>query len=204
MNCMGMSMFVLRILGSDFTRAETRIARNAGWRWSDLIWEQLQENANEAFNTGDHSKAIELFRRASWIARLFFAKDDLRRCTSNVNLTVAKSRSSGREVNPDKILQALEKWNRNAIPAVEAMQIAPRTRNSLFHMRMEVRHRETFHGHLRTRTGLFTEEAAETFKALAAKKKPAHRHYARWNGNKPPVFDDTRKILAACLLLVDD
>jgi len=87
--------------------------------------------------------------------------------------------------------------------AIETAQIAPRARSSLFHLRMEARHRATFHANFRRRLTAIAGETAETIAALTAPRGPGHRHFSRWRGEKPPVFDDTRKILAACLLLPD-
>jgi hypothetical protein len=66
---------------------------------------------------------------------------------------------------------------------------------------MEALHRQTFEANRRRRLAAFVEEAAATLDALAGGAAPAHRHFARWRGEKPPIFDGGRRVVAACLLI---
>jgi hypothetical protein len=68
---------------------------------------------------------------------------------------------------------------------------------------MEALHRETYHDNLRIRIGKFAAETEETLRALTGRSSNPHRHHARWRGEKPTVFDDTRKVLSACLMIAD-
>ncbi len=81
------------------------------------------------------------------------------------------------------------------------MRIVPRARSSMFHLRMEARHRETYQQNMRTRLTAFARETGGALAALEKDEPVSGRFYERWLGEKPPVFDDTRKLLAAALLL---
>jgi hypothetical protein len=54
---------------------------------------------------------------------------------------------------------------------------------------------------MRTRLARFVAEADAALAALAAGRPPPAPLFPRWKGAKPPVFDDTRKVIAACLLI---
>src|SRR5690606_10607913 len=97
---------------------------------------------------------------------------------------------------------ALAIWQ-NAPGQIAAMQIAPRSRSSLFHLRMETKHRDVFYDNMRKRFTRFAAETKETLRGLTAPSAPPHRHFSRWRGERPSVHDDTRKIMAACLLIID-
>ena len=78
---------------------------------------------------------------------------------------------------------------------------ARRARSSLFHMRMEAKHWDTYRANMRTRFARFAAEAGDCLEALAEDRPPPHRLRGRWRAEKPGVFDDTRKLLAAALLI---
>lgn len=203
MSSMTMNMYVPRIWGYDLSSAEAGVARNAGWSRADLIWEHLMEGANRAWANGDTPRATRQLRRAVWVGRIFFAKDDLRRATAQINQAIMdRSAGQGRRAEA-RLDRAAALWDAEAARAVEAMQIAPRARSSLFHLRMEALHRDTYHGNMRVRFTRFAEEAFETICALRGEQAPGHRHFSRWRGEKPSVYDDTRKVLSACLLIFD-
>jgi hypothetical protein len=81
------------------------------------------------------------------------------------------------------------------------MTIARRGRSSLFHLRMEAKHWDTYQGNLRHRARYFAREAATCLDAATHGVPAFFRLYDRWRGEKPAVFDDTRKFLGAALLL---
>jgi len=180
--------------------SELATARKAGWRRADLKWERLQEEANMRHRAGDFSGAVKLWRQAGWISLWRFRRSDPRRATTLANLALA-DRLAGRE---DRALQRYAKarliW-RGVDGFIAGMQIARRARSSLFHMRMEARHWDTYAQNTRIRMTAFARETAEAL-ALLEKGKPVRsRLYERWRGEKPAVFDDTRKLLAAALLV---
>lgn len=203
MSCTTMNMFAPRIWGFDLGSPEACIARLAGWSRADLLWEDLMERGNAAWVQGDARRAATLFRRAYWVVRLAFARDDLRRATGLVNLGIV-AREAGREARARTCLhRAGVLWDACAERAIAGMRIAPRARSSLFHLRMEALHRETYHDNFRTRITRIANEVRAAIRNLEAGQPPECRLYARWLGERPPVHDDTRKVLGACLLIVD-
>lgn len=181
---------------------EMQIARAADWSRVDLRWERLSENAIELYLAGQTVRGEVFFRLADLLARFSFPRSDLRRATSAANLSlisINKGKIAGAKRHQ---LRALRIWQ-NAPDRIAAMKIAPRTRSSLFHLRIELKHRNTFHDNLRSRYARFATETEETLRSLTTDTPAPHRHYARWRGERPSVHDDTRKIMGACLLILD-
>lgn len=182
------------------TDTELVIARKAGWRRADLAWERLQERGNALLRDGDAQGAIRCFRRARWIGHWRFAKADPRRAATLANLALAdrlcgrEARARRRYAEARRLWQGVDGW-------IGGIQAARRARSSLFHMRMEARHWEAYQENMRTRLRAFAREAGEALDALEQGRAPQHRLYERWRGEKPSVFDDTRKFLAAALLI---
>lgn len=177
-----------------------QIALAAGWQRRDVWWERWQEAANRNLADGRRRAAIRGFRRAGWLARLFFAPTDPRRATSEANLGLA-ARLSGDEARAmAHYARAIELWQ-GVADQIEGMEFKPRTRSSLFHLRMEARHRVTFRANQDTRLRKISAESADCLMALAENRPPPHRLHSRWNGEKPAIHDDMRKLLSACLLI---
>jgi len=180
--------------------AERKAARRAGWRRADIAWEQLQEEANRLWRAGDREGAAKRFRRAGWIAFFRFRRSDPRWATTQANLALADRAAGLEERALARYARARQVWEQMG-RFIEAIQIAPRARSSLFHLRMEARHIETFRQNTRVRMTIFAREAAAALAALEAGEPVRTRHYGRWKAEKLPVFDDTRKLLAAALLI---
>jgi hypothetical protein len=180
--------------------AEMAAARRAGWRRADLQWERLQETANALLRAGDIPGAARLWRRAGWIALLWFGRSDPRQATTLANLALS-DRLSGRESRARKrYARARAIWG-SAGRFIAAMRIARRARSSMFHMRMEAKHWDTYVQNTRVRMSAFATEAGEALEVLEQGKPAGYRLYGRWRAEKPAVFDDTRKLLAAALLI---
>lgn len=195
MSSMTTNMFAPRIWVFDRRDTEWRVAREAGWSRADLIWERLME----AGNLAAQGRAARLFAQADWLARLCFAKNDPRRATA----LAARARWCDRAERAEIFQkQALAVW-RHVSEYIEQMEIRPRARSSLFHLRMEAKHRQTYHDNLRHRLTLIAGETEGTLRRLTGENDLAHRHFSRWKGEKPSVHDDTRKLLSACLLIPD-
>ncbi|MFW8633492.1 tetratricopeptide repeat-containing protein [Cribrihabitans pelagius] len=166
------------------------------------MWERQMEAGLAAAARGAAGPARRRFRLAHLLARAAFAPEDLRRATAAANLAILHM-AAGRVHRAERFqAQALAVW-RGAAEQVAAMTVAPRSRSSLFHLRMEALHRDTYHANLRTRIIRITTEAEATLRSLTSAQPPAHRHAARWRGEKPAVLDGTRKILGASLLILD-
>lgn len=191
------------ILAFKESRLELRAALNAGWNREDLYWERLQERSNERLRAQRRIAAAAGFAAAFAIARVRFGAGDLRRPASRANLAFAL-RALGAERSARKGYAAAKAEWAGASGAMESAEIKPRARSSLFHMRMEARHWDTYKLNRIARLRKFHEEAAECLSELERGRPAPHRLYSRWLGEKPAVHDDARKILGACLLLASD
>ncbi|WP_294615024.1 tetratricopeptide repeat-containing protein [uncultured Roseovarius sp.] len=197
------NMFAPHIWGCDLGSPAAQVARAAGWSRADILWEGLMEQVNEAWARGDRSRAATLLRRAHLVARFVFHRNDLRRATVDANLGIL-AKAAGRHGRAKAhFAKAAKQWDANATASIGAMQIAPRARSSLFHLRMEALHRNTYHDNFRLRIGRIADEVRGAIAALEEGTKPECRLYARWIGERPTVYDDTRKTMAACLLIID-
>ncbi len=176
-------------------------ARKAGWRRVDLAWERLQEEANLRFRSGDLAGAARLCRRAGWLALCRFPRSDPRRATTQANLAFF-DRQAGRKARAGRrYAKARAIWS-EVDEYIAALRIARRARSSLFHMRMEAKHWDTYVENTRVRLKAFARETAEALAMLEAGQPVACRLYGRWRAEKPAVFDDTRILLAAALLVI--
>lgn len=203
MSCMTTNMFAPRIWGSDFSTPAARVALDAGWHRADILWEDLMVTGNVAWADGDKPLAEKSFRRALWVARLCFDRTDLRRATVLVNLGIALKDRGKTKLAHSVFRRALSHWDACAEQAVADMRIAPRARSSLFHLRMEARHRETYHGNFRERTNRIASEVRNAIRNYELGQPQECRLYSRWIGEKPTVYDDTRKVFGACLLIAE-
>ncbi|MEQ8896853.1 MAG: tetratricopeptide repeat-containing protein [Roseovarius sp.] len=196
-------MSALHIWGFERGDTEMRLARDAGWHRSELVWERVMEAGNRAWDEGRLTRARGFFTLADRIAVLRLAKGDPRRATAPAALARVFDRQGRSRKSQAQARRALAEWA-GVGAFIEAVEIRPRARSSLFHLRMEVRHRDTFHDNLRTRYRKFAEETRETMAGLSGEGPAAtHRHFGRWRGERPSIFDDTRRVLSACLLIPD-
>ena len=84
---------------------------------------------------------------------------------------------------------------------------APRVaRSSLFHMRMEARHRDTYRARWQERWREIAAEAKARIEALNVISRRADaaaaESLARWRRERPAMLNDTRKLMAAAFLLL--
>ena len=179
---------------------ELAAARRAGWRKADLDWERRQEAGNAALVAGDHAEAARCFRRAGWIAFLRFPGTDPRQATTLANLAFA-DRLAGREARARRRYAKARRIWAGVEDSISGMTIARRARSSLFHMRMEAKHWDTYQQNTRIRMAAFARETATALEALSEGRPPGCRLFGRWKAEKMPVFDDVRKFLAAALLV---
>lgn len=202
MSYVEMIMFAPRIWGFDRDDAEMRIALASNWSRADLVWERLTEAAHEAFSGGDLRRTGRLLVGADWIARLFFDADDLRRANTAANRALLARRKGQRLRAEAYQMRALALW-RGAGARIDRLEFRPRSRSSLFHLRMEALHRDQFHANMRTRYSRIADETEQALRQLTERAPSARPFFARWRAEKPPVFDDSRKFLAAALALID-
>jgi len=188
------------ISASDSSSAEVRAALAAGWKRHDIWWERLQEQANHDWEAGHRDRALRGFIRARWLALVLMSRNDPRQATSLANAAFAARVRGAERTAARRYARAIHLWAK--VPSrLGTLDLAPRARSSLFHLRMELRHGPTFQSNQRIRHQHFVAEAGESLRALAEGRSPPVTLSARWKGAKPPVFDDARKLLAACLLI---
>ena len=195
-------MFELHIWVSDRKDTEMRAALNAGWRRSDLVWERLQEKANQDWKARRRTLTVLRFCTAYCLALLSFASADPRRITSLANVAFAARLLGAGRIAEHGYRAVCERWPNAA--SLDAVEIHPRARSSLFHLQMEARHWDIYRANTRERLRKFRAESEECLHCLLMGEPVPHRLYSRWIGEKPSVFDDTRKILGACLLVASD
>ena len=198
-----MTMSALPIWGFSSRDLEMRAALNAGWKRSDLVWERLTENGNRLHEKGRNGRAAVLFCTARLVATLFTSSTDPRFATSLANMAFVAGLLGLSGLAGRYHRKALAIWE-HAPKAIESMTVLPRARSSLFHLRMEARHWKTYQSNMKVRLSKFIDESGDCLSAQAQGRQPSHRLFSRWNGEKPSVFDDTRKIVSACLLIASN
>lgn len=183
------------------TRArEDAAAAAAGWRPFEVAWERLQETGIAAWRAGDHDQAIACWRRARRIAFWRLPRRDPRFATSVANAAMA-NRLEGREALARRGFARARRCWRRVPQTIQSLAPSRRARSSLFHMRLEARHWDTYVATQRQRLDRFVSETAAVLEALAEDRAPPHALFERWRGEKPPVHDAMRKTLSAALLV---
>jgi hypothetical protein len=176
----------------------------AGWRPEDLAWEKAAETAMERLSAGDEEEARLQTASGVRIATANFAADDPRLGCSLANNGAVLIASGRGELSGRTIADAIGVWRR--CDGWVAGMTAPRVaRSSLFHMRMEQRHRPTYEARWRVKWAELVEEARGRIAgpdemALISATEAAER-LVRWRRERPAMLNDTRKLMAAVLLL---
>ena len=177
----------------------------AGWSEADLAWEATAEGTAEAVAREDRTKAKDSAGEALQLARANFASNDPRLGTSLANYGLCLSLSGRSEDSIFLFREGLDVWRQ--APGWIAHMEAPRmARSSLFHMRMEARHRSTYRARWQERWREIAAEATARSEALIAspgvRVATAADAFARWRRERPAMLNDTRKLMAAAFLLL--
>ena len=177
---------------------------SAGWTEHDLAWEAHCEQMAAALADGDDAAAAQASASALRLAREHFSTGDPRLATSIANQAMCVA---GQKAEAGKKLfdEAIVAW-RGTHPWIEKMQAPRVARSSLFHMRMEQKHRAAYEDNWRLK---WREIAEATRSRLAALDLSSPRHaesardaLSRWKRERPAMLNDTRKLLAASYLLM--
>ena len=178
---------------------------NAGWSEADLAWESTAERMAEAVSEKDYVRAKEEAGQALRIARADFEPIDPRLGTSLANYGLCLSLSGDSQGVASLFLKALEAWRR-ADPWIARMTAPRVARSSLFHMRMEALHRETYRARWQQRWRELADDAIKRLESLDAPEAtvgpPSDDILARWLRERPAMLNDTRKLMAAAYLLL--
>lgn len=190
------------ILAAESWKATELLA--AGWTEADLGWEQAAEQSVEAVAANDFPRAKEQAGSALRIARESFEPIDPRLGTSLANFAVCLKLSGDADV-AGLLREALDVW-RGAGPWIARMNAPRVARSSLFHMRMETRHRETYRERWQIRWQEIASEAVAQLEALNKSVTVTNvvcaDALAHWRRERPAILNDTRKLMAAAFLLL--
>ena len=179
------------------TDQQAAAARAAGWRRSEVWWERLQTRAKAAQIAGDLDTAARYWMLAWGLGWLCLPRDDPRFACGLANAAVAAEHRGRLRVAERRRQRARDLWR--SVPGwVDGIRPSPRARSSLFHLRLARRHAETYRENLRAMLRGQVEEAAACL-AAGALEPPGGR--SRWIRERPPIFDDTRRLSSACFLM---
>lgn len=188
--------------------AETWSARellNAGWSKADLAWEEAAERTADAAAHDNYVLAKDEAGRALQLARADFEPIDPRLGTSLANYGLCLSLSGHSGAVAPLFREALDVWRR-AGPWIARMDAPRVARSSLFHMRMEALHRDTYRARWQERWQEVADEAKARILALNASHgalgATGAKSLARWRRERPAMLNDTRKLMAASFLLL--
>jgi hypothetical protein len=177
----------------------------AGWREADLGFETAAERSAEALAANDLRLAVEEAGKALRIARAEFAAPDPRLGTALANYGVCLAAAGQGEGVSQLFAEALEMW-RGADPWIARMDAPRMARSSMFHLRMEALHRDTYRARWRERWREIAAEARARLEALKAGETvgggTAAEALVHWRRERPAMLNDTRKLMAAAFLLL--
>ena len=176
----------------------------AGWKRADIDWEDAAAALCGELARGQDTRAKAHAGRCLFLAREAFAGDDPRLATSLANY--ARCLAGENDPAGDSLWrEARRRWPlaRSWIASMSAPRVA---RSSLFHMRMEQRHRATYEERWRIKWHELAQDAKARLDA-ADPARPVDREAAagaleRWRRERPAMLNDTRKLMAAVLLLL--
>jgi len=173
----------------------------AGWGLADWTWEKLAERAAAAWCNGDAFEAASDWAEALCLARTHMVHDDPRLAASLTNHAVGLARAGKPQVADRLLAEALSVWSAARF-WVATMTLDNRARSSIYHLRLENRHRQLYEREHRTE--LLDHVVAGLAAARALRVEPAHARAApdaaAWRDDRPVGFSDTRKLLAAVRL----
>ena len=178
---------------------------SAGWTASDPAWEVAAEGAAEAVAREDYACAKREAGHALQLARTDFDPGDPRLGTSLANYGLCLRFAGDASSHEALFREAFDIWRR--ADAWIARMDAPRVaRSSLFHMRMEARHREVYRERWLKRWKEMADEATARVAALSGpadmQATTAADALTRWRRECPAMLNDTRKLMAAAFLLL--
>jgi tetratricopeptide (TPR) repeat protein len=176
----------------------------AGWSAEDLEWENVSEAGLERLAEGRLPEAAKHWAQAVRTAHGSFAPNDPRLGTSLFNHGAALIAAGEEKAAGRTLADAAEVWRR-ADSWVAAMTAPRVARSSLFHMRMEQLHRHTYEERWRVKWAELVAEARGQIVGSGPLKlvcaEAAGDRLGRWRRERPAMLNDTRKLMAAVLLL---
>jgi hypothetical protein len=177
---------------------------SAGWTEADLAWEAAAEHTADAVSQSDCMRAKDEASQSLRIARAEFEPIDPRLGTSLANYGLCLRLSGDNQGVASLLLKGLEAW-RGVDPWIARMRAPRVARSSLFHMRMEALHRDTYRALWQKRWREIAADAKKRLEALNAPNAvvaPDTDALALWRRERPAMLNDTRKLMAAAFLLL--
>ena len=177
---------------------------SAGWTEHDLAWETLCEEMASALGDGNMPAAATASASALLLAREHFSPGDPRLATAMANQAMCVADQKA-DVGTQLLNEARAAWASSSqwIAQMKAPRVA---RSSLFHMRMEQKHRAAYEDNWRVKwRGIAGQTQSRLTTAdLSAPRQPeaAREALDRWKRERPAMLNDTRKLLAASYLLM--
>ena len=174
-----------------------------GWTRDDWTWEKHTERAADRFaETGDPLSAAEDWRAALALARQHFSAHDPRLACSLANHATGMAAASDGATAHKLLVEAGRVWRRAAF-WVATMRLDATARSSIYHLRMELRHLDTFRRQQRTRllTMVHAGESATGARLRDPAAIPGPPDLDGWAVDAPARYSDTRKLAAAVHLL---
>ena len=175
----------------------------AGWTNAEVIWEQVQEAAAECERSDGPAEAAELWRGALEVAREHLPPGDLRLATSVANLAVADRWAGDSTAAARGFEEALALWDAGG-EWVESLAPVARARSSTFHLRLESRHPGAYDRFPRERYRALAREGRAVLVARHDGRPDDTDRFARWRRERPPGFNDWRRLLGTVLLVAAD
>lgn len=178
---------------------------NAGWSEADLDWETALHDGAAAYGDGDSAGALQYFGTCVQLARANFKADDPRLATSVANFGTCR-RALDQAAGTDELLhEANDIWAKCG-GWVESLTAPRSARSSMFHMRMEQLHRDTYEERWRIKWRELAEDARGRMAALVDSKActpgDATACVEQWDRERPAMLNDSRKLMAAVILLL--
>lgn len=174
-----------------------------GWATDDWFWEKHTERAAQRLEAhGDPAAAAADWRAGLALARDRFARHDPRLACSLTNHAAALAHT-GRETTAERLLaEAMRVW-RAAQFWVATMRLETPARSSIYHLRMELRHLDTYRNHQRNHhlAVLRAGEAATRAHAANPANAPRGPDLEAWAVDAPAGYSDARKLAGAVYLL---
>lgn len=167
------------------------------WRRADSWWERIQDNAKHAQRDGQPDRAARGWLLGWLFGAVALPPGDPRRACGLANAAAAARHWGWRRADAWLQRRALEGWS--AAPAwVGRMQLAPRARSSMFHLRLERVQGVPYDARLRA---LWLDHVRRARAQVVAGKFEPTDGECRWHIERPPTRDDGRRLAAACFLL---
>ena len=180
--------------------SDPSVLERAGWTNAEVIWEQIQEAAAECERSGERPEAAELWRGALDLARENLPPGDLRLATSLANRAVAERWAGDSTAAARCFEDALVLWDAGG-EWVESLTPVARARSSTFHLRLESKHPGAYDRFPRERFRILAREGRAVLIARRDGRPDDSDRLARWRRERPPGFNDWRRLLGAVLLV---